>query len=418
MRPSVLLAYPGNNQNVLADLLALQRADMLALFCTTIAIRRGSCTMRMLPAGIRSELERRVFEGVDPGRIRAFPLRELVRQAARRVGLSAITRHERGWASMDGVAQALDARVAGLIRRGDARASAVYGYEHSAADSFRAAAERGMGRIYELTIGYWRAGLRILSEERELRPEWAPTLDILQDSDEKHARKDAELSAADHVIVPSDFVRDTLREHPGFRASLDVIPYGAPPPRPEALARRPRGDRLRLLYVGHLSQRKGVSYLFEAMRRLEGLATLTLVGPKPASECPALEKELQAHEWLGAVPHGRVLEIMGTHDVFVFPSLFEGMALVIPEAMSEGLPVIATPNSGASMVVSDRQDGFIVPIRDSEAIVSCVVELARDRDRLVEMSRAALAKAARMAWVNRERMLIDTLRNRLAGSGH
>jgi glycosyltransferase involved in cell wall biosynthesis len=160
-----------------------------------------------------------------------------------------------------------------------------------------------------------------------------------------------------------------------------------------------------------------VSYLFEAMHRLGGLATLTLVGPKSDSECPALERELQHHEWLGAVPQRRVLEIMSAHDVFVFPSLFEGMALVIPEAMSEGLPVIATPNSGAGMMVSDGVDGFIVPIRDAEAIVSRVAELASDRDRLAEMSAAALVKAAQMSWASRERLLIATLRNRMVASG-
>jgi len=416
MDHSVLLAYPGKNQNVLADLLALQRADMLALFCTTIALSPASRVMGMLPASLRADLERRVFDGVDMRRIRTFPTRELVRQAARHLGLTSLTRHETGWASMDAVAQALDAQVASLIRRGAVNASAVYGYEHSAAESFRAAGEKGIRRIYELTIGYWRVGLKILSEERELKPEWAATLDVLRDSDAKNARKDAELSGADHVIVPSDFVRATLREHPGFGASIDVIPYGAPAPRRQASAREPRKDALRLLYVGHLSQRKGVSYLFEAMQRLEGLATLTLVGPKPDRECPALERELQHHKWLGVVPHSRVLEVMGAHDIFVFPSLFEGMALVIPEAMSEGLPVIATPNSGADMMVSSGVDGFIVPIRDVEAIVSRVTELARDRERLAEMSRAALAKAAQMSWANRERLLIGTLRTRMVAS--
>jgi starch synthase len=417
MGDGVLLTYPGSNQNVLSDLLALQRADLLALFCTTIAWDRGRGLIRRLPSSLRQELERRVFEGVDSRRIRTFPGRELVHQAARRLGLTALTRHETGWASVDSVSRAFDRRVARLVRRGSTHASAVYGYEYASLDTFEAAGEMGMRRFYELTIGYWRAGLRILTEERELNPEWAPTLEILRDSSEKQARKDAELSMADHVIVPSEFVRKTLVEHPGFSAIVDVIPYGAPPPRPAALAARARAAKLRLLYVGHLSQRKGISYLFAAMRALQGVATLTLVGPKPAPECPALDRELYHYEWLGTVPHKRVLDIMRQHDLFVFPSLFEGMALVVLEALAQGLPVITTYNSGAGMAISEGQDGFLVSIRDTEAIAARVLELARDRDRLASMSAAALRKAERMSWAARERRLIDTLRGRM-GAGN
>jgi glycosyltransferase involved in cell wall biosynthesis len=268
---------------------------------------------------------------------------------------------------------------------------------------------------YELPIGYWRAGLEILSLERDRRPEWAATIDVERDSDEKRMRKDAELEAADHVIVPSDFVRDTLAAHPTLTAPVDVIPYGAPPPRLEILVARRRATKLRLLFVGQLSQRKGISYLFEAMRRLHDEATLTLVGQKPDGECAALTDELKRHNWLGTVPHSRVLEIMAQHDVFIFPSLFEGFALVLLEAMAQGLPVITTRNSGGNMAVHDGADGFIIPIRDPEAIVRCVSLLADDRERLESMSRAALAKAAQMSWASREEAFIGVIREHLSG---
>jgi glycosyltransferase involved in cell wall biosynthesis len=409
----ILFVFPSSNENVRADLSSLAHAGMLAAAYTTIALPPCRRLFSVLPRSLREAWQHRVFN--ESQYIKSFPARRVVHQAARRLRFSALTRHEVGWASVDAVSKDLDRRVSRLIRGGRIRASAVYAYEDVALYSFEAAAEVGMRRIYELPIGYWRTGHRLMTEERERHPEWAATIDTLRDSATKRERKDAELSAADHIIVPSDFVRDTLRESSGITGTVDVIQYGAPTPTSGAL-RSPNADKIRLLYVGHLTQRKGLSYLFEAMRRLEDVASLTLVGAKPNVECPVLDAELRRHTWLGTVPHQRVLEIMRGHDVLVFASLFEGFALVILEAMAQGLPVITTYNSGASRAVVDGKNGFIVPIRDSEAIVERVSELVGDRDRLAAMSTAALCKAGEMSWAAREQTLIRTLCGRLDAS--
>jgi len=91
----------------------------------------------------------------------------------------------------------------------------------------------------------------------------------------------------------------------------------------------------------------------------------------------------------------------------VFPSLFEGCALVLLEALSQGVPVITTPHTGASDFLSDGEDGFIVPIRDAGAIVEKLELLARDRERLAAMSQAAICKATQRSW--------EQYRERLAG---
>ena len=413
-RRSILLAFPWSNENVRADARALQRAGMLSLFCTTIAWRRSQALIGWLPSWLRAEFGRRVFEGIDPRLIRTFPGAEIARQIGRRIGLSALTRHETGWASADGVSRDFDERVARLVSKRRVRADAVYAYEYAALRTFKAAADAGMRRFYELPIGYWRAGLRIMTEERERKPEWASTIELLRDSAEKNARKDEEISTADHIIVPSRFVQKTLIEHPAMRATVDVVPYGAPTAVP--IGPRSHGGKLRLLYVGHLSQRKGISYLFDAMNGLRDVATLTLVGPRPSGACPPLDIELQHHEWLGTVPHERVLELMSRHDLFIFPSLFEGFALVILEAMAQGLPVVATANSGADMAIEHGVNGFIVPIRDADAIARHVIEFFNDRERLAAMSAAAARRAADMSWAAREALFIETLRMRLATS--
>jgi glycosyltransferase involved in cell wall biosynthesis len=98
----------------------------------------------------------------------------------------------------------------------------------------------------------------------------------------------------------------------------------------------------------------------------------------------------------------------------VFPSLFEGFGLVLLEAMSCGVPVIATPNGAAPDFVTDGEDGFIVPIRDPEAVAEKLEILVRDRDRLAAMSEAAMRTAARHSWTRYRERLVTTVRQTLA----
>jgi glycosyltransferase involved in cell wall biosynthesis len=409
---TVILIHPTGSQFIRAVLRALAGKDMLKTYFTTINLTGGSRYFGFLPSRIRQELERRVYPSTG-GRIVSFPAREIARQLALRFGIKSLTRHETGWACLDRVSESLDRHVARVIRAGIEGSAAVYAYEDCALNAFHAASEKGLKRFYELPIGYWRAGMKIFEEERALQPEWAMTIGGLRDSDEKHRRKDEELRAADHIVVPSEFVRETLSLHPSFAASVDVLPYGAPPVDPAALSGRRPGSKLRVLYVGQLSQRKGLSYLFKAMERLKGRAELTLIGSRPDVACAALTEALARHAWLGAMPHARLMRVMEQHDVLVLPSLFEGFSLVLLEAMSRGLPVITTPNSGAIPTIRDGKEGFIVPIRSADVIAERLNLLADDRSLLWTMSSAALESATRQSWFNYGESYAAMIQNRL-----
>jgi len=108
------------------------------------------------------------------------------------------------------------------------------------------------------------------------------------------------------------------------------------------------------------------------------------------------------------------LQEIGRHDVMVFPSLFEGCALVLLEALSQGVPVITTPNTGASDFLADGEDGFIVPIRDVGAIVEKLELLASHRDLLAAMTQAAIRKAAQRSWEQYRNRLASVVRQALA----
>jgi len=94
----------------------------------------------------------------------------------------------------------------------------------------------------------------------------------------------------------------------------------------------------------------------------------------------------------------QVLEAMRNSDVLVLPTLFEGRALVVLEALSQGLPVITTPNSGTEDLVIDGVTGYIVPIRSTSGLVAALTRMIEDRSLLTAMSKAAFRAAAECTW--------------------
>jgi glycosyltransferase involved in cell wall biosynthesis len=268
--------------------------------------------------------------------------------------------------------------------------------------------------FYHLPIVYWRRLKTILEEERDLQPEWASTIAALQDSPSKSERKDAELEAADCVIVNSQFVAESLAMVPKLEARVELIPYGAPHPSQSPLHRRGPSDPLRILYAGQLRQHKGISYLFEALGRLTIPYKLSLAGPLPTLPCTELERELAKphHQWLGVLPHTELLEVMNHHHVLVFPSLAEGFGLVVTEALASGLPVIATSHTCAPEVINEGVEGFVISIRDSDAIRQNLTHLYENEDRRYTMAEAARRKATEASWTifeNRISQLVATL---------
>jgi glycosyltransferase involved in cell wall biosynthesis len=393
----IILSHPTANQNVRQTALALAEAKLLKEFWTGVHWKKGGIWDRCLgfSGRLQKELRRRSFPPEVEPFVRTSPGREWGRLVCGQLGLGFLATQETGPLSTDAVYRSLDRRVARRISSlSDARA--IYAYDDGAMESFRVARQRGLKCIYDHPTAYFRTVRQLQDEEAGLHPEWACTLASLADSPEKLARKEQELALADLVIVASTFSKKTLLQGTGLPQPVEVIPYGAPPVGDRA-GSAPPGARLRVLFVGALTQAKGLSYLLEAVLRLERQVEFTLIGRRVSPTIPRPDV-LNRFHWFPSLPHAELLEEMSRHDVLVFPSLHEGFGLVIAEAMSQGLVVITTPNTAGPDLITDGVDGFIVPIRSSEAIEEKLDFLRSDAKVLAGMKDAAQQKASARLW--------------------
>ncbi|WP_116107087.1 glycosyltransferase family 4 protein [Lewinella sp. IMCC34191] len=403
----VTVSHPTGNANVRAALDGLEAAGLLECFYTAIATFPGNTFDKLSRFGPFSDFSRRSFSPDIQVHTHLFPWLELGRLLAMRAGFKGLTKHETGRLSVDAVYRSLDARVANRLRR--KRTPAIYAYEDGAAYSFEAARELGLFTLYDLPIGYWRSSRRLLGQVAEDNPDWAMTIKGMQDSDEKLARKDREIELSDHIFVASSFTAKTLQDYPGKLPPVSVIPYGFPEPVQNREYANADNRPLRLLFVGGLSQRKGLLEMFQAVEPFGDRIDLTVVGRLPEEECVPLNDYLRRHRHINSLPHHEILNLMQQQDVLLFPSHFEGFGLVITEAMSQGTPVIATERTAGPDLITHGEDGFIVPAGSAEAISEQLENLLVRPWSVAQIGRAASETAARRPWSTYGNELADMI---------
>lgn len=166
------------------------------------------------------------------------------------------------------------------------------------------------------------------------------------------------------------------------------------------------GDLL-LGSVGRLDRQKGYSALISAVAELGTRVPLQCVIIGDGPERPALEDQIRRLGLAGRVIlKGEIADAsswMGAFDIFVLPSLWEGLPNALLEAMARGLPVVASSVDGIAEVVEDGVNGLLVAAQDSRALAGAVLELAQDSSRRERFGREA--KSSVLSRFTLERML-------------
>jgi len=406
----------------------------------------------LLPHKLISHLQKRSFPDLPPEKIHSHPWPELARLASRSLNIPFIGNALRRSFSIQKSNRAFDAAVARRLPH-IPNLKGVYSYFDTSLHTFRSARKLGLRTIYELPTPYWRAVANICDSERRRLPAWAATLPSNETLSASAAQRDEELQLADLVIVPSHFVRESLKLAPHFKAPVIVLPYGCPEPgppirTPHSAIRTP----LRLLFVGTLSQSKGLADLLEAIAPLDNQVHLTLAGSPSSSEVSALlQSEIRNPKpsgarqpepsgdgrrqtasgcpkgWdggsnqseitlLGQLPHTELLAELPNHDLLVLPTLYEGLSLSILEAMSAGLPVLTTTHSGMKGLIENGRQILMVEPRSPEELrgaIQYLLQHPEDRERL---SHEGLQWAKAHGWGEYRKSLRNVIETHLQES--
>lgn len=197
-----------------------------------------------------------------------------------------------------------------------------------------------------------------------------------------------EYEEADYVIVPSLYVKRTFLEQGYSENKLIHIPFGVDLAQ---FTQVPKTDNVfRIIFTGGMTLRKGVHYLLQAYSELKlPNSELLLIGSFNEEIRPFFEKYAGQFRFVGHVPQAELYRYYSQGSVFAMCSIEEGLALVQPQAMACGLSIIATTNTGAEDIVRDGVDGYIIPIRNVEALKEKLIYLYEHPDVRARMSESA-----------------------------
>lgn len=397
----IVLSHPTGNANVRGVATSMASAKVLMRFYTSIVTNPG--ILSLLPRNkISEELSRRSYDFSLHTFINTYPWYELGRLISLKAGFENLLQPEVGRFCIDSVYQALDKKVASELRAETERgATAIYAYEDGALESFKMAKNLGLTCIYDLPIAYWETSRKLLQEEAERLPQWRETLGGgIMDSEAKLRRKEEELEMADIVVGPGSFVLDSLPEWAKNKSKI-CSPFGSPAVTfPKLHASKDKKRKLRVLFIGSMGQRKGLGDLFSALKMINKNEIELIVLGALLDSMDFYRSEYSDFTYEPGRSHQEVLKLMSTCDVFCLPSIVEGRALVMQEAMSQGLPLIITANTGGADLIEEGETGFLVPVRSPEVIAEKLEWFLDNRDQLPLMSKKARRTAATYTWKN------------------
>jgi len=224
-----------------------------------------------------------------------------------------------------------------------------------------------------------------------------------------------EYEQSDFVLVPSKFAQNTFKKYNIFKTKVLTFPSN------NMIFKSKNkkkiffsSNKFKIIYVGSLSLRKGLPYLLDAFNRLNFKGKeLHLVGLK-TNDYRLFKHKIDFSKTIlhGHLSQSKVNNLLNKSDVFVMPSLEEGAAIAVAQAMNTGLPVIVTKNTGWEEVVRKKSTGYVIDIRNSKILYQKLNHLIKNKSILEKFSRNSLKYSKNKTWdnyVSQLNQLVNTL---------
>lgn len=227
-----------------------------------------------------------------------------------------------------------------------------------------------------------------------------------------------EYEIADFITVPTEFAKKTFLEKGFSENKIIKIPYGVSLSEFNSKNKKKKNTKFRIIYTGSVSVRKGVIYLLSAFTQLNLKDSELLIIGNIDDEIQHLIKKFRSNKdiiFKNSVKQSELSEYYLSSNLFVTCSIEEGLSMVQLQAMSCGLPLICTANSGGEEIIKNSVDGYIIPIRDIDALKKKILLLHNNQSICNKMGKLAQLKVQRdFSWESYGKNVIATYKNLLA----
>jgi alpha-maltose-1-phosphate synthase len=276
--------------------------------------------------------------------------------------------------------------------------------------TFRRAHSIRIPRVLYQPIACAETAVALLGEEKQRFPALADTLRYNWFPEAELERRREERCLADAILCASEFTKQSLIAAGIAAGNIFVEPYGVD--QNEFAPCTEKFSNFSVIWASSYTQTKGIGYLLEALVRepVPGIE-LVLAGYPYGTDAVALYEDRVRVRRLGHIPRQELGQVMGRCHAHVFPTLLDGFGRNIIEAMASGLPVITTPNCAGPDLIEDGVTGFIVPIRDVDAICEKLAWIHEHAQEAIEMGVRARARVSHLTQADYRRRFAERIYN-------
>lgn len=226
------------------------------------------------------------------------------------------------------------------------------------------------------------------------------------------------------AVIPNSVGLEVLAKESAPNQSFTIIENGVDVRRfVSDQSKRPKNEFIITPGASRVTERKGLSYLIEAIGMLAPKYSeihLKIMGDgsaRPALEAMVKEKKLEDKvTFLGRIPREETAPYYQEASLFVLPSLNEGMSNAMLEALASGLPIIATPTGGTAELVQEGVNGMVVPERSAEALAKAIEVFLQNDELVTSYGNESRKRAEAQSWQQTandfQKLLVDCIRPR------
>lgn len=395
-KPQVIVSNPGTAVFVQSSIKGYYNAGLLNMFLTSIAYKDNHLLYHLLNKtlpSIGSTLQKKRLNFLPNNLIKQHSIGELVRLAAAKFTNGNIA--DFIWEKSE---KNFDYWVSLQIKN---EINWVHTYEHAALETLKVAKAKKIHSIYEQTSAHHSFYTSLFEQTVKEYAEFANFADtglVINKAIKRNERRDAELATAEYIRCNSSFVKHTLINAGINEKKISVIPLGFPEP---VKRRQQKSDKkLIFLHVGKQRLVKGSHLVYLAWKKLNitpDIAELWMVGnyglPEFFRQDLPLSIKIIAHQ-----NREELEQLYQQANVLLSPSLSDGFGMVVTEAMSNGIFVIASENTGAKDVITNEKDGLIIKANDVEHLMQSIKWCVEHPQETNNRGLNALDKANSWQW--------------------